>query len=625
MTMRSGLGVALGHDGLDSIGTRKILRSAVRVMLRGSRGYPIATPVSFVAGMVNGATMVLSAIAIGRATDHLILPVFTGEQVPARTWLLTAAAILGVSLLRVVTIVTRSLSAAVVQFGEQANTRRALVNQFGRLDVRWHRRHSAGQLLSNTVSDVDAQWFPMQFFAFAAGSVFMLLVAVVNIVRADRYLAVVAVAMVTAILVANLCFQRVMSPRARAAQRARADLSSVAFEAIEGEQVVRTLGISADETARFAQAAQHVRGNNTRMAYASAAFDPIVELTPTATVLVVLAVGAQRVSSGDLTVGILVEAIYLFLTMALPLNIIGRFLGVVPLAVVGQHRTKQVLESTQFAVAGTAELAGRAPIAVRIEAVTYRHGDPATPGPPFGPIDLMIDAGDVVAVVGTTGSGKSTLVRLLARTVDPDEGIVAYDGVDVRTLARGAVESRVAVVGQHTFLFDDTVRANVTVGRDLDDDAVWRALRLAAADGFVHRNPAGLNARVGKLGTALSGGQRQRIALARALAGSPSLLILDDATSALDPSVERTVLENIRSEFVAAGGPQRRCTIVITAARKTSVTLADRVVLLDGGRIAATGTHAELLDRDTRYRAIVEAYGSPIETGTAIPVSGGGR
>ncbi|MDV6286821.1 ABC transporter ATP-binding protein [Rhodococcus jostii] len=628
MTLRSGAGFAHGRDDLDSVETRQVLRSGVRVMVRGSRGYPIATPLSFVAGTVNGSTMVLSAVAIGWATDHLVLPAFSGVPVPFGTWLAAAGAILGVSLLRVVTIVTRSLSAAVVQFGEQANTRRALVRQFARLDVRWHQRHSAGRLLSNAVSDVDAQWFPVQFFAFAAGSVFMLVVALANIARADRYLALVAVALVATILAANVCYQRVMAPRARAAQRARAEVSAVAFEDIEGEQVVRTLGITADESARFARAAQHARRTNTRMAYASAAFDPLVELTPTATVLAVLVVGAERVSSGGLSVGTLVETIYLFLTMALPLNIIGRFLGVLPLAVVGHHRTQRVLASTQFASAGTAELPGRSPLSVQIEAATYRHGgadDPAAPGPVLGPIDLTVAAGDVVAIVGATGSGKSTLVRLLTRTVDPDSGTVRYDGTDVRTLAPGQIETRVTVVGQRTFLFDDTVRENVTVGRDLDDAAVWRALRLAAADGFVSRNPDGLDARVGKLGSALSGGQRQRVALARALAGSPSLLVLDDATSALDPAVERSVLDNIRAEFVSAHRSERRCTVVMTAARKTSVTLADRVIFLEGGRVAASGTHTDLVDRDARYRALVEAYGTSLDAGRPEPVAGGGR
>ncbi|MFF0816036.1 ABC transporter ATP-binding protein [Rhodococcus sp. NPDC003318] len=613
------------RDNLDSAGSRSVLRDGLRVMARGSRAHPVATPLSFAAGMVNGATMVLSAVAIGWATDHLVLPVFDGQDVPVGVWVTAAALILGVSLLRVATIVTRSLAAAVVQFGAQSNTRRALVRQFARLDVRWHRRHSSGQLLSNAVSDVEAQWFPMQFFAFAAGSVFMLAVALVNIVRIDRYLALVAALLVVVILAANLGFQRVMSPRARAAQRARADVSSVAFEAIEGEQVVRTLGVAADESARFRRASRRSRDSNTRMGDARAVFDPLVELAPTATVLVVLVVGVGRVSSGALSVGTLVETVYLFLTMAMPLSIIGRFLGVVPLAVVGDHRTGRVIEATQYARSGTAELTGRRPIAVRLDDVTYRHGDTSESVSVIGPVDLTVDAGAVVAIVGATGSGKSTLVRLLARTVDPDSGTVSYDGTDVRTLAPGQVESRVAVVPQQAFLFDDTIRENVTVGRDIDDESVWRALRLAEADGFVRRDPAGLDARAGKLGASLSGGQRQRIALARALAGDPLLLVLDDATSALDPAVERDVLDNIRAHVVTERGPARRCTVVMTAARKSSVVLADQVILLDGGTVADTGTHADLVERNAGYSAIVEAYAEALDEVLPDPVAGSGR
>ncbi|MBT2273483.1 ATP-binding cassette domain-containing protein [Rhodococcus qingshengii] len=229
-------------------------------------------------------------------------------------------------------------------------------------------------------------------------------------------------------------------------------------------------------------------------------------------------------------------------------------------------------------------------------------------GEAIGPVDLRFDAGDVVAVVGATGSGKTTLVRILARLADPDVGIVRYDGIDVRSLADGEIETRVAVVSQTSFLFDDTIRGNVTLGRDIDDHQVWQALTVAEAAEFVRGIPGGLDAAVGKRGASLSGGQRQRIALARGLAGSPSLLILDDATSALDPTVERDVLDNIRREFVSVPGGDRRCTVVMTAARKNTVTLADRVLWLNGGVIAASGTHTDLLAQYDGYRQIVDAY-----------------
>ncbi|MDV8070121.1 ABC transporter ATP-binding protein [Rhodococcus sp. IEGM 1366] len=606
MSMRGGSAISLPGDDLDSMETGTVLRAGVRVMARGSLGYRIATPLSIIAGLINGSTMVFSAVAIGWATDHLIIPAFTVAEVPARSWWIALGAIAGVSLLRVITIVTRAVAAAYVQYGNQASTRRALIRQYAKLGVPWHRRHSTGQLLSNVVSDVEVQWAPMQFFAFAMGSVFMLLVALANIARSDWYLAVVALMLVFVVLLANFVYQRVMSPRARDAQRARAAVSSVAHEAIEGEQVIRTLGIVDSESARFVRAAENTRVANTRMSFVSAAFDPFVELAPTATVLVVLLIGSGRVSAGELTVGTLVETIYLFLTMALPLGMIGRFLSILPLAVVGNKRTASVLDSVDYTQFGTETLAGEKALGVQVEAVRFTY-DGAL-GEAIGPVELRFDAGDVVAVVGATGSGKTTLVRILARLADPDTGIVRYDGIDVRSLADGEIETRVAVVSQTSFLFDDTIRGNVTLGRDIDDLQVWRALDVAEAAAFVRGIPGGLDAAVGKRGASLSGGQRQRIALARGLAGSPSLLILDDATSALDPTVERDVLDNIRREFVSERGGDRRCTVVMTAARKSTVTLADRVLWMNGGVIAASGTHTELLAHYDGYRQIVDAY-----------------
>lgn len=606
MSMRGGSAISLPGDDLDSMETGTVLRAGVRVMARGSLGYRIATPLSIIAGLINGSTMVFSAVAIGWATDHLIIPAFTDAEVSARSWWIALGAIAGVSLLRVITIVTRAVAAAYVQYGNQASTRRALIRQYAKLGVPWHRRHSTGQLLSNVVSDVEVQWAPMQFFAFAMGSVFMLLVALANIARSDRYLAVVALMLVFVVLLANFVYQRVMSPRARDAQRARAAVSSVAHEAIEGEQVIRTLGIVDSESARFVRAAENTRVANTRMSFVSAAFDPFVELAPTATVLVVLLIGSGRVSAGELTVGTLVETIYLFLTMALPLGMIGRFLSILPLAVVGNKRTASVLDSVDYTQFGTETLAGEKALGVHVEAVRFTY-DGAL-GEAIGPVELRFDAGDVVAVVGATGSGKTTLVRILARLADPDTGIVRYDGIDVRSLADGEIETRVAVVSQTSFLFDDTIRGNVTLGRDIDDLQVWRALDVAEAAEFVRGIPGGLDAAVGKRGASLSGGQRQRIALARGLAGSPSLLILDDATSALDPTVERDVLDNIRREFVSERGGDRRCTVVMTAARKSTVTLADRVLWMNGGVITASGTHTDLLAQYDGYRQIVDAY-----------------
>ena len=293
------------------------------------------------------------------------------------------------------------------------------------------------------------------------------------------------------------------------------------------------------------------------------------------------------------------QVAYLFTLMALPLRSFGWVLGDLSRVVVGWRRTRRILAAKDNLAHGTATApnTGR-PARVEFQGVTleYRDSHSATgrtrpDAVALHAVDLTADAetdGRVVAIVGATGSGKSTLTLLASRLLDPTDGRILLDGVDLRDLTADSLAESVALVLQQAFVFDSSVRDNVTLGEDFPDADVRWALRIAQAETFVDALPDGLDTVLGERGGSLSGGQRQRIALARALVRRPRLLVLDDATSACDPAVEAAILEGIHQEITET-------TLLVVAYRKSTISIASRVVFLEHGRITATGSHAELL------------------------------
>ncbi|MFF5232747.1 ABC transporter ATP-binding protein [Dactylosporangium sp. NPDC000521] len=567
--------------------------SALLAQIAGARANPAAAALATATGLLNGATMVVAAAAVGWSTDRLVVPALAHEPVPARVWWTSAGLIMGVSLVRWGTILVRGLATGRVQYHAQAETRRAVVHRYLEREAAWFRRRSPGELLSRAMSDVDALWSPTQFAYFALGMVFMLLLALTELFVRDPALGLVGLVLVVLVLALNVVYQRLLAPRAREAQAARGTVGGVAHESIEGGPVVRSLGLGAAEDARFGVAVERLRIADLRMATVSSVFDPLLELLPTAAVLAVLAVGAPRVGTG-FTVGDLVGVVYLLITVAIPLNVISRFLSMLPMSEAGRARVDAVLDNPSSIGGGTRTLAGPHPLGVEIRgAAVVRDGQTLLDG-----VDLTLRPGTVTAVVGTVGAGKTTLLDLAGGQDHPTRGTVCLDGVDVRDLAPGTVPRHVAVVSQTSFLFAESIRDNLSLGAPFTDDELWQALRYAAVDDAVRELPDGLDTVVGERGATLSGGQRQRVCLARAVLRRPRLLVLDDVTSALDPRVEAAVLRAI-----AAGGP----TVLLATSRPRAVDIADQVVLLHGGRVVAAGTPAELHDVED-FRRIVNAY-----------------
>jgi ATP-binding cassette, subfamily B, bacterial len=364
------------------------------------------------------------------------------------------------------------------------------------------------------------------------------------------------------------------------------------------------MGREDQETARFTDKVLQLRDAQIGIGRIRGVYDPIIDSIPSAGTLAVLLVGSIRLQQGAIGVSGLVGAAFLFALMDAPVRAIGWFLTALPRAVVAFDRIQKVLDATGEMVYGRKQLdpAPDVGAALHFEDVTfaYERGDKV-----LRQVSFTVRPGAVVALVGPTGSGKSTIASLAARLLDPDKGKVRLDGVNVRKLSAAALAETVGFVPQVPFVFDDTVRGNVALEREgIDDDAIRDALRAAQADGFVSRLPQGLDTELGERGTSVSGGQRQRLTLARALAGRPRLLILDDATSAVDPKVEAAILAGLRADATARAAQ----TVLVIAHRPATIAIADEVVYLERGRVVATGTHADLLRRVPGYAELVTAY-----------------
>ncbi|WP_408899178.1 ABC transporter ATP-binding protein [Nocardioides sp. R1-1] len=562
--------------------------------------------VSTIGSVLFGALTVADAWVLGWSTDHVVLPAFRDGEIGAGLLWAVLGLFIGVAILRAVGIVARRLGAGVMQYRMQARSRRAVTRQYLRLPMAWHQRHPTGELLSNANADVEAAWGPIAPLPMAVGTVAMMVIAVAQMLLTDLVLAAVGLLVFPVVIGVNVVYQRLAQGWATRAQELRAELSEIAHESFDGALVVKTLGREPEETARFRAKAEELREANIRVGRIRAAFDPTLAALPSLAVLVVLVIGVHRVVSGATVAGDVVTVSYLLTVVAFPIRSIGWLLGDFPRSVVGYRRVSAVL-----AASGAMEYGDRPPPAqtggARLEVDRAAFG--YVPGRPLlRELTFDVAPGRTVALVGATASGKSTLTTLIARLVDVDEGAIRVDGTDLRELRRGGLAEVLAVVPQTAFLFDDTVRGNVTLGADVTDDEIWAALRTAQADGFVAALPDGLDTRLGERGTSLSGGQRQRLALARALVRRPRLLVLDDATSAVDPEVEARIL---------AGLGEEDTTLVVVAYRKATIGLADEVLYLVDGRIADRGPHEELVARNPDYARLVNAYETEHEDATA--------
>ncbi|RYB95951.1 ABC transporter ATP-binding protein [Nocardioides oleivorans] len=577
-----------------------------RVLWVAIKREPTVFTVSTLGAVLFGVLTVADAWVLGWSTQHVLIPAFDTGEIGTDMLVWVFALFMGVALLRAVGIVARRLGGGIMYYRMQSHTRRGVTRQYLSLPMEWHQRHPTGQLLSNAYSDVEAAWAPIMPLPMALGTIVMMVIAVIQMFVADVVMAIVGLLVFPAVVVANLLYQHYSSPLMTRAQGLRAEVSEIAHESFDGAMVVKTLGREVEETERFRVKVNELRDVNIRAGRIRAVFDPALASLPNLGVLVVLAVGVARVTSGATEPGDVITIAYLLTIVAFPIRAIGWLLGEFPRSVVGYRRAQAVLDAEGNMVYGDDSLPHTSTGALlQVDGLHYSY-DADTPL--LRGVDFDVEPGRTVALVGATASGKSTLTSLLTRLVDPDAGEIRIDGHDLKGLRRGELPREVALVPQTAFMFDDTVRGNVTLGADVPDSVVWDALRTSQADGFVAALPAGLDTRLGERGTSLSGGQRQRLSLARALVRRPRLLILDDATSAVDPEVEARILASLREERGDAAA-----SLLVVAYRKATISLADEVVHLDDGRIVGRGTHDELLVTSPAYAQLVNAYETAVE------------
>jgi ABC-type multidrug transport system fused ATPase/permease subunit len=588
----------------------RLLRRGLQVVRR----QVALNPAPFLAAVGGATAYALASVGqswvLGRVVDRAVAPRFAGGDLRVGTALAAAAAIVAVGILKTVAIVCRRIGATLAHAGVVATLRRRLAEQYHRLPLGWHRDHPAGELLSRAEGDLEAAAEILQPLPFATGVVTMLAAAAVWLVLTDPYLAGVGLLAVPAILATNLAFQRrVERPTALGQERLGA-LSAVAHESFDGALVVKALGAEAAEGRRFAAAAEALRDARVQAAQVAAGFEAVLDAIPALTTVALLLLGVWRIQQGAISAGTLVGIINLFALLVWPLRLIGYVLGDVPRAVAGYDRVAAVLAEPRPPAAPPGRALPPGPLDLEVDGVWFAY-EPG--GEVLRDVSFRVPAGTTVALVGPTGSGKSTLALLLARLLAPDRGSIRLGGRDLADLPEGELGAVVGLAFQEAFLFSTSVADNIRLQRDAAEAGNGRprpgrdgadhlaAARLAQAEEFVRRLPAGYDTVVGERGATLSGGQRQRVALARALHRRPRLLLLDDATSSVDPVTEAAILAGLADHLPTT-------TTIVVASRLATIALADRVLYLERGRLVADGAHADLLASTPGYARLVRAY-----------------
>lgn len=575
------------------------------------RANPRTFAVSVAGSVVFAMASVVGAIVLGRVTDDLIVD--AGRPTVSAA-LGAGALIVGVAVVKAVGVVARRFFGSLTVRRTQRSWFNRLADHYVAQPLRFFQAEPTGKLLAHADTDAERSSFAVMALPLTLGAMCLLVFASISLAVLDPLLLLIGLALFPTLVVMNHVYStRVEAPSARA-QAGVGNVSSIAHESFEGALIVKLLGLENTEAERMRQASDELREERLIIGRLRAVFEPALEALPSLGTVALLAVGATRVDAGAITTGDLVQAMTLFGILSFPMRVMGFFLEELPRSVVSRDRLVKILD-TDFASShdvfrhepANAVPLPDGPLGLEVTDVSFAYLVPEIVGPSANTeappvldrVSFSVESGHIVAMVGSTGSGKSSLCTLLAGLARPTSGEIRLGGVPLAAADPAELRRNVAMVFQETFLFADTIRENLLLGEDIDYDTLVWAINIAQAD-FVFDLPDGLDTEIGERGVTLSGGQRQRIALARAMLRHPRLLLLDDATSAIDPVVEQHILDGLRAELDT--------TTLVVAHRVATIRLAERVIFIEAGRVAAEGTHDELLTTVPAYEALVRAY-----------------
>src|SRR4051794_5351913 len=549
-----------------------------------------------VSALLAGAAMAMTAAIpwlTGRAIDQMREGDSSGLHV-------VAYAVLAAGVLRVVLTVVRRLIAGRVSLGVELDLRQRMYGHLQSLELAFFDRQQTGQLMSRATVDLQSVRFFLGYgLIFMLQSALTIVLAATAMILTRPGLALISLAPVPFVVYVAARYGRRSRPALQELQQRIGELTADVEENVGGVRVVKAFAREDRQLDRFRGQVGRVFDQAMVTTRLQAFYNPFIGFLPQVGLAAILFLGGRQVIAGDLTIGQF-STFYPYLLMLLsPMRTLGISLGLAQRATAAGARLFQILDRAPRIVSAPDAPplpAGNGHVELRDVTLEYEGAG----RPSLHDVSLDVPAGTTVALVGATGSGKTTLVQLIPRLYDVDEGAVLVDGADVRDVDVGALRESIAIVDDNPFLFSATVAENIAYARaDATREDIERAARRARAHDFIARLPEGYDTRVGERGLTLSGGQRQRVAIARAFLADPRILILDDATSSVDASTEQEIKGALRE--VMAG----RTTFVI-AHRLSTISLADEIVVLEDGALLAHGTHEELLEASELYREIVE-------------------